>query len=103
MTDDLPLFQRNISRLNREFMAFHGDNPQVYKALTRFAREWKGAGKDRIGVKCLYERVRWELSLSTTGEFKLNNNYTAFYARLIMAQEPDLKNLFTTRRQKCTP
>jgi hypothetical protein len=37
--------------------------------------------------------------LSTRGdEFKLNNDYRAPYARLIMRREPDLDGLFETRR-----
>ena len=34
---------------------------------------------------------------SPAGAFKLNNNFTAHYARLLMAQEPDLEGFFETR------
>ena len=34
---------------------------------------------------------------TTDPEYKINNNFTAFYARLIMAQEPDLAGIFDLR------
>jgi hypothetical protein len=40
------------------------------------------------------------MAISTTGDFKLNNNYRAHYARLIMHQEPDLDGIFELRRSK---
>lgn len=33
-------------------------------------------------------------------DFKLNNSYRAYYARLIMAQEPDLAGLFALRKSE---
>jgi len=82
-----------------KFDLFHADNPRVYEVLVRLAREWVSrTGRHKLGIKTLYERARWEIALSTTdADFKLNNNFTAFYARLIMAQERDLAGLFDLR------
>lgn len=81
------------------FEEFHHHNPKVYVVLVRLAREWtKRTGRRELGIKTLYERTRWEIALATSDpDFKLNNNYTAFYARLIMAQEPDLAGMFDLR------
>ncbi len=91
-------------KLERAFWEFHGANPEVYRMLVRFAQEWRQArGKSaRLGVKALFERVRWEVALARTDAlgFKLNNNYTAYYARLIMVQERDLADIFKLRRQR---
>jgi hypothetical protein len=58
-------------------------------------------GRHKLGIKTLYERARWEIALATTdADFKLNNNFTAWYSRLIMAQEPDLAGLFDLRTSK---
>jgi hypothetical protein len=86
----------------RQFLEFHEANPHVYEILVRLAREWvRRTGRHRIGVAILWERMRWELSVQTTAEApKLNNNHRAYYARLIMAQEPDLNALFEIRRSK---
>lgn len=84
--------------LEAEFKSFHGQNPDVYLLLVKLAREAKSKGKTKAGIKMLFEVVRWEKYLTTTtSDFKLNNNYTSRYARLIMQTEPDLKDFFNVR------
>ena len=71
----------------------------MYEGLVRLARELTAQGRARVGIKMLFEVLRWQHALRTTGdEFKLNNNYHSHYARLIMSQEPDLDGVFETRR-----
>ena len=81
------------------FEAFHRANPQVYSELVRLAREAKAAGYERIGIRMCWEVARWNLALRTSGSdgFKLNNNLSAQYARLIMRQERDLAGIFEIR------
>lgn len=81
------------------FERFHTANPRVYEVLVRLAREWVGrTGRHKLGIATLYERTRWEIALATSDpDFKLNNNFRAYYARLIMLREPDLDGLFDLR------
>lgn len=81
------------------FLAFHLESPEVYRTLVALARQWVAkTGRNRIGIATLYERARWELAVSTSDpDFKLNNSYRAYYARLIMAQERDLAGMFEVR------
>ena len=83
----------------RKFEKFHADNPAVYEALVRLAREWvKRTGRHKVGIASLFEVARWELSLATSdSEYKIANSHKPFYARLIMAQEKDLAGLFELR------
>lgn len=83
----------------QRFEQFHAENPRVYATLVRLAREWIArTGRHELGIKTLYERARWEIALATNApDFKLNNNFTAFYARLIHVQEPDLRGMFELR------
>jgi len=85
--------------LDAQFEEFHKNNPDVYRELVRLARMMKARGHKRIGIKMLWEVLRWERAMKTTDqtEWKLNNNYTSRYARLIMENEPDLKGFFVTR------
>jgi hypothetical protein len=64
-----------------------------------YARAARRAGRERYGIKSIYERLRWHMNVETTGseEFKLNDHYTSRYARLLMENEPDLKGFFETR------
>jgi len=85
--------------LAERFRAYHAAHPEVYAALVRLARQWVArTGQHRIGIAALYERARWELAIQTGESPSLNNSFRAFYARLIMAQESDLADLFETRR-----
>lgn len=81
------------------FDRFHAENPVVYKVLVHLAREWVlRTGRRKLGIASLFERARWEIALMTSDpDYKLNNNWRAYYARLIMYREPDLDELFTLR------
>jgi hypothetical protein len=95
LEDDMP---RSIQR---RFEAFHDAHPQVYAGLVILARQGDRAGRTKIGMKMLFEVLRWEWVIAglpdDAEEWKLNNNYTSRYARLIMEQEPDLVGIFETR------
>jgi len=87
--------------LEEEFWAFHVRNRHVYRMLVELTRQWIWKTGRNIGMKAVFERARWEIGLQTEGDvFNLNNNYTAFYARLIMKKEPDLCGVFQLRNQK---
>lgn len=83
----------------RRFFEFHAKHPAVFTALLRFAREATNR-RAHFGAKAIYERARWELAFATaeTTGLKLNNNYTAYYARLLALYDPSLAHLFATRR-----
>lgn len=88
------------SKIDTDFDQFHTLNPAVYDTLVALARQAKARGHERIGIKMLFEVVRWEHLLKTydpASDFRLNNNYTSRYARLIMSNEPDLRNVFNVR------
>lgn len=85
----------------RRFREFHRDNPEVYEELMVLVRQALARGRKKIGIKMLWEVVRWNRFLRTTDEkYKLNNNYHSRYARLIMDNEPGLVGIFETRELK---
>lgn len=88
-----------LGGIDEQFARFHADNPHVYDTLVRLAREAHAAGRNRIGIGMLWERLRWELLVTTTGDtaYRLNNNLRSRYARAIMANETDLAGIFETR------
>lgn len=84
--------------IEAQFQAFHAANPHVYAALVREGRQLLARGHRKLGMKMLYERLRWQVYMETTDDahdFKLPNNYTAYYARLLMQQEPDFAGVFS--------
>ena len=83
----------------QNFALFHAANPDVYNRLVAMTLRLKERGRERIGIAMLWEVIRWEHEISTTGDkFKLCNNYRAFYARLIERRVPELDGIFTKRR-----
>jgi len=91
MTDDRSLGER--------FEEFHLENLHVYNEFRSWAFQWVyTTGRHKLGTKALFERVRWEVRISTGDpDYKLNNNYTSCYARLLMLMEPKLDGVFELR------
>ena len=81
------------------FLDFHRSNPRVYATLVAHARKVRDRGFSYYSIKTLFEVLRWHSDIAKDGEeqYKLNNNYPSRYARLIMKQEPDLKDFFNLR------
>ena len=87
-----------VKTIEEKFNEFHKENPEVYKQLVSMSRQLKVAGHKKCGMKMLFEILRWRSMLKTQGdEYKLPNNYTSRYARLIMENEPGLEGFFETR------
>jgi hypothetical protein len=85
--------------LSERFKVYHQRNPLVYVGLKRLALDLKRRGRNHYGIKGLFEVLRWEHArLSGDAEpLKLNNAFTASYARLLMQQEPELQGFFRLR------
>ena len=98
MTDSQLSLVFDASMADR-FERFHEDTPRVYESFVALAREWvRRTGGRKVGIGALTERVRWEIAMATSDpEFKINNNFRAFYARLLMLNNSDLRGLFELR------
>ena len=85
--------------VREKFEVFHGVNPSVYAQLRKRAIRAKRRGF-KPGMRCLFELLRWGHGMRIDqgdDEFRLNNNYTPFYARLLMDREPELAGFFEIR------
>ena len=68
------------------FEKFHQANPLVYVLLKRLARQVLGWDRTQYSIATLFEVLRWNYSFQTDGDdFKLNNDFRAFYARMLNA------------------
>ena len=84
----------------RRFYEFHGENPQVFEELVRLARRASQLGRRRIGIRMLWEVMRWNLTIEIDHEdddYKFNDHFTSRYSRMIMERNPDLVGLFQVR------
>jgi hypothetical protein len=92
----------NYAKLKADFDEFDAVNPHIWGLLVKFSFDAKNAGLEKLGIKFLVERIRWELQVVTksTDMFKINNNHTAFYARKLMTTYPELEGFFRFRKQR---
>jgi hypothetical protein len=97
--ETLDLFSSHKDSTFENFKAFHKKNPYVYTKLREMAIDWKNAGHTKVGIKMLFEVLRWQHGLKRldTEEFALNNNYAPHYARLLIAENSELEGLFELR------
>jgi len=87
--------------MNDQVKAFHKQHPRVWELFCEFTNELIRRGFKHYSAKGVFERIRWETAEadSARNEFKLNNNYSAFYARAFMRCNPEHEGFFRTRRQ----
>jgi hypothetical protein len=87
--------------LDDKFFQYHDNNPHVFKLFVRFAREAKNAGFKHYGMHTIMHRVRWHINVETNDEdgYKMNNNYSSRYARLLMQKHPEeFEGFFNLRK-----
>ena len=101
VSDALDLLSRH-EQLRREVSLFHAEHPEVWEMFERFTMQLIAAGRDHFGAKAVWERMRWETAVNPAyGEdYKLNNNYHAFYARRFARVHPKHADFFRFRKQK---
>lgn len=87
--------------IEESFEEFHKNNPHIYRYIVSLCRKLKSKGVIRYGMKAIFEVIRFNYLMSTNSSdgFKMNNNFTALYARLVMEQEPELDGFFAIRQR----
>ncbi len=84
------------------FLEFHQRHPEVLEQLRTRALRAKRKGY-QPGIAALFEVLRWGHGMarkSGSDEFKLNNNFKAHYARLLMQTTPELSGFFELRQAR---
>ncbi|MFJ7342409.1 hypothetical protein ACIQU3_19220 [Streptomyces sp. NPDC101110] len=83
--------------ITEQFHAFDSQHPWVYRALEQLVAARLAAGATRVGMKALFEALRWRHPHGVKG---LNNNYTALYARRLLAAHPEWASAIEVRRRR---
>lgn len=79
------------------FQSFQAQ-PDVWRQFEKFTLE-SIAKKIKRGSKAIMERVRWECEELEPGrDWKCNNNFTAYYARVFSYKYPEHRDYFEFRR-----
>jgi len=98
----LTQFEMFDKSITERFWAFDKANPQVYRRIVRLARKAKMRGLMKYSMDGIFHVMRWEIAIRTRSEeqFRLNDHFTALYARLVEDREPDLRGFFEIRKRK---
>jgi hypothetical protein len=88
-----------------KFRVWLRENMEIYDAFTQYARDYRSIEhRDIYSANAIWQRIRWDTMMGGSGkddkEWKLNAIYTSFFARLVMAAEPDLEGMFKLRGSK---
>ncbi|WP_406463385.1 hypothetical protein OH768_47955 [Streptomyces sp. NBC_01622] len=83
--------------LTDRFLAFDAQHPYVYRALERLTADRLAAGGTRVGLKALFEDLRWQLPAGVRG---LNNSFASLYARRLIEDHPQWASAFELRRRR---
>lgn len=85
--------------LQRRFAQIDQDNPAVWSLFVRFTFDRIQRGFRNYSSDAVLHRVRWEtaLPLEDGSGFKINNNWSPFYARKFHDFYPQHAGFFRTR------
>lgn len=83
------------------FQAYHEANPKTWQLFVYYSVKTKAKGFSRYSAKAIFELCRWHEGIPKGEDgFKLNNIYTADYARKLMNELPEFEGFFITRELK---
>jgi hypothetical protein len=85
--------------VKRKWWEWHKANPHVYDMFERFTFDAIGKGHKRLSAWLIVNRIRWETMVETSGDdFKISNDFIAYYARLFMHRHPQYEGFFRTKQ-----
>lgn len=91
--------QLNGKSIREGFIEFHRSNPHVYKAFEKQVLLAIERGRKKVSAKLIINWIRWNEYLEKDKNFKINDAYQAYFARLFVAMHPEIKDqIFEMRK-----
>lgn len=91
----------NGHTIEEGFLKFHKENPKVYEAFKVQALKAINLGRKKLSAKLIINVIRWNVFLETSDEnFKINDAFQSYYARLFANEHPQYKECFEFRKQR---
>ena len=85
---------------NLKTIKYDIENPEIWQGFKEAAFALINSGVKHYGSKAIFEHLRYETAIKGNDQFKINNNYTAYYARKFARDYPQFKDFFTMRKTK---
>jgi hypothetical protein len=92
-----------MDKVQESFWEYHKLNPHIYRLFKAYAEEVKKTGKKKYSIWAVANRIRWHFDVEVVdpnSNFKISNDYLAFYSRLLMKENPELQGFFSTKRMR---
>lgn len=96
----VPAMSTRADEIEARARAFVEKNPTVWRLFVRFTHELIRAGREHYSSDAVIHRIRWYTVVETHGdEFKVNNNFSAVFARWFHEAYPEHAGFFRTRER----
>jgi len=83
-----------------DFQQYDNENDEIWTAFVHYTNLTIHKGFNHYSAKGIFELIRWHSNAKGMGTFKINNNYSADYARKFMKVYPRHEGFFRTRIKK---
>ena len=81
-----------------DWWQWHKENPHGWELFEKYTFDAINSGLTSYSHWFIVNRIRWDYEVVTkSGEFKISNNYIAFYARLFHAYHPEHSEFFNIK------
>ena len=85
--------------LAQQFADYDREHPHIYRAFACLALRQIATGRTHGGAKRIMEELRFDTAVRATGrDFKVDNRFTAFYARKFERDFPEHAGFFRLRK-----
>lgn len=105
LTPKIPeMFENMDKELLARFKTYHLENPHVWDAFKQASFDIQTAGQKKYSAWIIVNKIRWDHDIKANGNaFKINNDFIAIYARLMIHNHPEkFSNFFELRATKST-
>lgn len=79
------------------FLNQYAENPDVWKAFEAMTLDLI-ARKKTAGANAILERIRWDTTVEGGKDWKVNNTFAPYYARVFVLKYPEHIGFFEFRR-----
>jgi hypothetical protein len=86
--------------MKKTFEQYDSENPHIWQSFIHFCVQTRAKGFIRYSAKGIAELIRWHTSERGKEPFKIDNNFTADYARKMENTYPEFKDFFEKRTLK---
>ena len=90
--------------LKKKWWEFHKANPHIYRLFEKYSFDVIKAGHKKCSHWRIMNQIRWydltETEKPNGEQYKISNDYIAYYARLFMHCHPEYNGFFNVKEMK---